>query len=111
MTVGEDYTRTPTVGVPVKEVLTLFLARSGALRDDNIKLLQACFTDAMADGEGKDALEGRDRPRLRVDGPGGRHPRHPPPKGPVTTKLAVAEVVAVQVGRVTYRPGRHPMGM
>ena len=100
ITVGEDYTRTPTVGVPVKEVLALFLARSGALRETNVALLQECFTEAMADGKGKgkDALKDAvaDLDAVWADQVDAILATLPPAqvKGPVTTKLAVAEVVA-----------------
>lgn len=102
VTVGEDYGRTPTVGVPVKEVLALFLARSGALRGANVALLQACFTEAMADGagKGKDALKKAvtDLDTVWTDQVNAILATLPdaPVRGPVTTKLAVAEVVAVQ---------------
>jgi hypothetical protein len=101
VTVGEDYTRTPTVGVPVKEVLALFLARSGALREANVKLLQACFAEAMADGagKGKDALKEAvaDLDTVWADQVDALLAGMPVAtvKGPVTTKLAVAEVVQV----------------
>ena len=55
--VGKDYTRPPTVSIPVKEVLALFVARSGCTREDSIDLLRSCLTDAIAaKGKGKGAI-------------------------------------------------------
>jgi hypothetical protein len=45
--VKEDTEKVPTVSIPVKEVLGLFISRSGALRDANIALMKECITDAL----------------------------------------------------------------
>lgn len=45
--VEEDSEKVSTVSIPVKEVLALFIARSGALRDSNIAILRDCITDAL----------------------------------------------------------------
>lgn len=98
ITVGEDYPRTPTVGVPVKELMALLLARSGALREANVKLLQECFTEVMADGEGKgkDALKAAVKDLEAVWEPQVNAILATLPtaqvRGPVTTKLSVVEV-------------------
>jgi hypothetical protein len=53
VTVEEDGYKTPTCSIPVKEVLALFIARSGALRDKNIEILKDCITDALNAKGGK----------------------------------------------------------
>ena len=56
--VAEDTEKTPTVSIPVKEVLALFIARSGATREASIKLLRECLTDALKkDVEGVGAID------------------------------------------------------
>lgn len=47
MTVAQDTEKTSTVSIPVKEVLALFVARSGATREASLKLLEECLTDAL----------------------------------------------------------------
>lgn len=47
LTVAEDTEKTPTVSIPVKEVLALFVARSGATRAASLALLERCLTDAL----------------------------------------------------------------
>ena len=60
--IRQDTEKTPTVSIPLKEVLGLFIQRSGALRDANIALLRDCISDALAakggDGGAKGALIG-----------------------------------------------------
>ena len=51
--VEEDGNKTPTCSIPVKEVLAMFIARSGALREKNIELLAACISDALEAKGGK----------------------------------------------------------
>ena len=41
----------PTVSIPFKEVLTLFVARSGFTREHTLALLTECLTDAMSAGK------------------------------------------------------------
>lgn len=100
VTVGEDFTRIPTVGIPVKEVLALFLARSGALRDANIKLLQECFAQAFAqDSKGEGALKAAaELDSVFEDQVTAILASLPPApvKGAVTTKLTVSEVVEAE---------------
>jgi hypothetical protein len=56
--VSEDTDRPPTTSIPVKEVLALFLARSGCTREHSIALLRECLTEALKDGvTGKGAIE------------------------------------------------------
>jgi len=55
VTIRPDTVKVPTVSIPLKEVIALFLARSGALRAQNIALLSECITDALlakSSGEG-----------------------------------------------------------
>jgi len=55
VTIRPDTVKVPTVSIPLKEVIALFLARSGALRENNIALLSECIGDALrakAGGEG-----------------------------------------------------------
>ena len=49
-TVAEDTEKTPTVSIPLKEVLALFIARSGITREASMKLLSEALTDAMTAG-------------------------------------------------------------
>ena len=58
VTVEEDGEKKPTVSIPVKEVLALFIARSGATRDANIALLTSCISDALAAKGGKGGAKG-----------------------------------------------------
>jgi hypothetical protein len=53
VTIRPDTDKTPTVSIPLKEVLALFIQRSGALRDANIALLSECIGDALAAKGGK----------------------------------------------------------
>jgi hypothetical protein len=46
----EDTDKTPTVSIPMKEVLALFIARSGCTREHSLALLRECMTDALRDG-------------------------------------------------------------
>jgi hypothetical protein len=56
--VAADTAKTPTVSIPVKEVLALFIARSGATREASLKLLRECLTDALSKGvEGAGAVD------------------------------------------------------
>jgi len=48
--VGADTEKTPTASIPVKEVLALFIARSGCTREAGIRLLRECLTDALTHG-------------------------------------------------------------
>jgi hypothetical protein len=56
--VKEDTEKVPTVSIPVKEVLGLFISRSGALRDANIALMKECISDALAAKGGKGGAKG-----------------------------------------------------
>jgi len=62
VSVRPDTEKVPTVSIPIKEVLGLFIQRSGALREANISLLSSCISDALAakggDGGAKGALAG-----------------------------------------------------
>jgi hypothetical protein len=46
----DDTEKTPTVSLPMKEVLALFIARSGCTREASIALLRECMTDALREG-------------------------------------------------------------
>ena len=58
VTVKEDTEKVPTVSLPIKEVLALFIARSGAMRAANIRLLTECISDALAAKGGKGGATG-----------------------------------------------------
>ena len=59
LNVAKDTEKTPTVSIPVKEVLALFVARSGCTREASLKLLRECLTDALAEGtKGEGAIAG-----------------------------------------------------
>jgi hypothetical protein len=47
LTVGKDYETTPTVSLPVKEILALFVARAGFTREHTMALLVDCVSDAI----------------------------------------------------------------
>lgn len=56
--VAPDGTRVPTASIPVKEVLALFVARSGCTRERGIALLRECLTAALEQGvSGAGAIE------------------------------------------------------
>jgi len=50
LTVAEDTDKVPTVSIPLKEVLALFVARSGCTRAASLALLAECMTEALAGG-------------------------------------------------------------
>lgn len=50
LSISEDTEKTPTVSIPLKEVLALFIARSGATRESSISLLRECLADALKGG-------------------------------------------------------------
>ena len=58
VTVRKDTEKIPTVSVPLKEVIALFLARSGATREAAIALLRECITDVLASKGGKGGAKG-----------------------------------------------------
>jgi hypothetical protein len=45
-----DTDKKPTVSIPMKEVLALFVARSGCTREASVKLLRECMTEALLHG-------------------------------------------------------------
>jgi len=58
LAVAEDTDKTPTVSIPMKEVLALFVARSGCTREASVKLLRECMTEALLHGvKGEGAVE------------------------------------------------------
>jgi hypothetical protein len=56
--VKEDTDKVPTVSIPIKETIGLFIARSGAMRAANIRLLAECIGDALAAKGGKGGATG-----------------------------------------------------
>jgi len=58
VTVKEDTVKVSTVSIPIKETLALFIARSGAMREGNIRLLAECIGDALAAKGGKGGATG-----------------------------------------------------
>jgi hypothetical protein len=50
MEVGDNYPCAPTVAIPVKEALALFIHRCGIQREKAMKLLVECVGDAMKEG-------------------------------------------------------------
>lgn len=97
LTVGEDYSTTPTVSLPVKEVLALFVVNCGMNRDEAIELLRSSVADAIAlKGKAKgeiagsiDAVSetlGQVQKELLAKLPS------QPRKGKVSSKLAVAVI-------------------
>lgn len=56
--VGEDTEKIPTVSIPLKEVLALFIARAGVTRDASVALLRECMSIALALGpRGQGAID------------------------------------------------------
>ncbi|MCA9494711.1 MAG: hypothetical protein KC621_32505 [Myxococcales bacterium] len=56
--VGHDGQRAPTASIPVKEVLALFIARSGCTREAAVRLLRECLTEALSRGvSGRGAID------------------------------------------------------
>ena len=97
VSVAADTEKVPTVSIPVKEVLALFIARSGATREASLKLLSECLTDALKDGvkgEGaiKAAAEMDKEFEARIKALTAALPKSPV-KGAVKTDLTVSEVV------------------
>jgi hypothetical protein len=45
--IAEDTEKTPTVSIPLKEVLALFVARAGGTRERSMNLLRECMADAL----------------------------------------------------------------
>ncbi len=57
--VAPDTSRVPTVSIPLKEVLALFIARAGGTREGSVALLRSCMHDALRLGPtGVGAIEG-----------------------------------------------------
>lgn len=55
--VGTDYEATPTVSIPLKETLALFVHRCGCTRDKALEVLADCMRDAIgATNRGAGAL-------------------------------------------------------
>lgn len=50
LAVAEDTDKTPTVSIPMKEVLALFIARSGCTREHSLNLLRECMTEVLQHG-------------------------------------------------------------
>lgn len=60
LSVGNDYDTVPTVSLPIKEVLALFVARAGFTRERSMQLLVECVHDAIAeDGHGAGEVAAR----------------------------------------------------
>lgn len=103
--VAEDTEKTPTVSIPMKEVLALFIARSGCTREASIALLRECLTDALQDGtRGAGAIDAAtdidEVFKAEVAALTASLPKTPV-KGKVTTKLTVTEV---SVGGINTLP-------
>ena len=56
--------KTPTTSIPVKEVLGMFIARSGALREKNIEILTECLTEILTAKGGKGGAKGSISPEF-----------------------------------------------
>jgi hypothetical protein len=94
--VAKDTEKTPTVSIPVKEVLALFVARSGCTREASLALLKECLTEALTKGvEGQGAIEAAadidEAFKAQVNALTAGLPKSPV-KGKVTAKLTVTEI-------------------
>lgn len=101
VSVAEDTEKTPTVSIPVKEVLALFVARSGCTREASLALLRECLTDALSKGvSGTGAVEAAadidEVFRAEVAALTSALPKTPV-RGAVKAKLAVARVDVASV--------------
>lgn len=56
LTIGEDEEYTPTVAIPLKTTLALFIRRMGITREHAIEALKSAMTDAL---RANDDLEGK----------------------------------------------------
>ena len=102
LTVGADTEKTPTVSIPVKEVLALFIARSGCTREASLALLKSCLSDALADstkavGAIDNAVDIDAEFKAAVAGLTASLPKTPV-KGAVKAKLTVTEVAERPLG-------------
>lgn len=52
LTVAEDTEKTPTVSIPFKDVLVLFVQRAGITREASLELLRTCVTEALKKSDG-----------------------------------------------------------
>ena len=107
LTVAEDTEKTPTVSIPVKEVLALFVARSGCTREASLKLLRECLTDALAEGtKGEGAIDGAvdidAEFKAMVSTLTASLPKTPV-KGAVKAKLTVTEVLPLGINQVAAK--------
>ena len=63
--VKDDATpKVPTTSIPVKEVLGMFIARSGAHREANIKIMRECLTEMLTSKGGKGGAKGSISPEF-----------------------------------------------
>jgi len=102
--VGQDYSVAPTVSIPMKETLALFIHFSGITGDHAIRALVRAMQTAIAtDGKGKGELSATmpiiNRTMGRVQSEVINQLPRQPRKGPVTHRLTVEQVgVGVGVG-------------
>lgn len=97
LTVGQDYSTTPTVSLPVKEVLALFVARCGMNREEAIELLRASVSEAIASkgkakGEIASSIDAVTETLKQVEKELLATLAPQPRKGKVSSRLAVAVV-------------------
>ena len=95
--VGEDYDTAPTVSIPLKETLALFIAYSGITRQAAITALRRAMVDSIAEsGCGQGALSAAlpvvDETMATVQNEIINQLPRQPRKGSVTTKLTVQEL-------------------
>lgn len=53
--IGEDYSTTPTVNIPIKAVLALVVRRLGFQREGVLEIIKQCVKDAILRGEQAEA--------------------------------------------------------
>jgi hypothetical protein len=98
--VGADYDTAPTVSIPLKETLALFIHRCGVTREAAIVALREAMAEAIAvDGKGQGALSETmpivNETMARVESDIIAHLPRQNRKGAVTTKLNVEELQLV----------------
>jgi hypothetical protein len=55
--IGEDHSKTPTVSIPLKEAMALFIKYMGITREHAVSKLMQAMTDALAHGpQGRGAI-------------------------------------------------------
>ena len=101
--VAADTERTPTVSIPMKEVLAIFIQRSGVTREASVKLLKEAMTEALKDGGTKgtgaiDAAADIEMASKDIVAEVTSALPKTPVKGRVTSSLTISHIEPAQLG-------------